>query len=159
MTAQPLRHPYARGRLRVITGSRAKRPSLAPWVVFSLVAVVAFLGMVLTRTALDRSAIELAQIERQIAEAKTTNQILRLEIGRLESPARIAPLALELGMVYPRTSEKLMVAGVIPDDSSDPRWSELDRLAVAAPQDTAGVSDDGTPLAAGTTSLSTDTVP
>lgn len=159
MTAQPLRHPYSRGRLRVVTGARAHRPSLAPWVVFSLVAVVAFLGMVLTRTALDRSAIELAKIERQIAEAKTTNQILRLEIGRLESPARIAPLAAEMGMVYPRTSEKLMVAGVIPDGSSDPRWSELARLAVAAPSDSSVASDAGTALAAGTTSETPDTAP
>ena len=153
MTAQPLRHPYGRGRLRVVTGSRAHRPSLAPWVVFSLVAVVAFLGMVLTRTALDRSAIELAQVERRITEAKTTNQILRLEIGRLESPARIAPLAAEMGMVYPRTSEKLMVAGVIRNDSTDPRWSELQRLAVG--------SDEETTLAAASTpeTPNQDTVP
>ncbi len=132
MTAQPLRHPVSRGGLRVVSTGRARRPSLAPWLTFSVVAVVAFFGMVLTRTALDRSAIELARIERQIAEAKTTNQLLRLEVGRLESPARIAPLAADLGMVYPRVSEKLMVADLIPSESQDPRWAELGRLSLAA---------------------------
>ena len=135
MTAQPLRYPGRSWGLRVVTGRKLHRPSLAPWLVFSLVAVIAFLGMVLTRTALDRSAIELASIEREIAGAKTTNQLLRLEIGQLESPARIAPMALEMGMVYPSNSQKLMVADVIPDGPVDPRWADVERV-------TAGSVDD-----------------
>ncbi len=150
MTAQPLRHPRSRPGLRVVTGKKVSRPAMGPWVVFSLVAIVAFLGMVATRTSLDRSAIELSAIERDIAEALTMNQRLRLEIGRLESPARIAPLAREMGMIYPDHSERLLVAGVIPHDSSDPRWAELDRLEVvadsAAEEMLAGISQ---PQAAG----------
>lgn len=136
MTAQPLRSPATSRGLRVISGRRAARPSLAPWLVFTLVAIVAFLGMVLTRTALDRSAIELAAVERAIAEARSTNQILRLEIGRLESPARIAPLAIEMGMVYPTGSEALLVSGVIPDGEVDPRWADLDHLSVGVEETT-----------------------
>ncbi len=129
MTAQPLRHPRARPGLRVVAGKKAARPATGPWVVFSMVAIVAFLGMVATRTSLDRSAIELARIEADIAEARATNQLLRLEIGRLESPARVAPLAREMGMIYPDQSQRLLVAGVIRSDSSDPRWAEIGRMA------------------------------
>jgi cell division protein FtsL len=127
-------------------------------VVFTVVAVAAFLGMVLTRTALDRSAIDLASIERQIAEAKTANQLLRLEIGRLESPARIAPLAAQMGMVYPPRTEKLMVAGVIPDGTADPRWADLERLSVGAdPEGDAEWASDGANfLAAGSLANQTD---
>ena len=124
--------------LRVVAGRKAARPAMGPWVVFSVVAIVAFLGMVATRTSLDRSAIDLAAIEADISQARATNQVLRLEIGRLESPARIAPLAREMGMIYPDQSQRLLVAGVIREDSSDPRWAEIGRMAatvVEAPSD------------------------
>jgi cell division protein FtsL len=102
-------------------------------VIFSIVAVVAFIGMVLTRTSLDRIAIELTVAESQLAEAKSVNQRLRLEIARLESPARIAPAARALGMVYPQSSNRLVVEGVIPPTVADPRWADLSRLAAQAP--------------------------
>ncbi|MGQ0849450.1 MAG: hypothetical protein ACT4OP_10085 [Actinomycetota bacterium] len=96
---------------------------------FSLVAVLAFLGMVFTRTSLDRSAIELAGLSQSVADQRSLNQRLRLEVARLESPARIAPLAEQLGMVYPQTSGRLVVEGVIPATVADPHWSEMDRFA------------------------------
>lgn len=132
MTAQPLRHPRSGPGLRVLAGKKVTRPALGPWVVFSLVAIVAFLGMVATRISLDRSSIELAGIERDIADAQTNNQQLRWEIGRMVSPSRIAPLAREMGMIYPDHSERLLVSGVIPEDYSDRRWTESDRLEVTA---------------------------
>jgi cell division protein FtsL len=101
-------------------------------VIFSAVAVVAFLGMVLTRTSLDRIAIELTVTESQLAEAKSLNQRLRLEIARLESPARIAPAAQALGMVYPQSSNRLVVEGVIGPTVADPRWAEINRFAAQA---------------------------
>jgi cell division protein FtsL len=105
------------------------RPRLSGWIFFSLVAVLAFLGMVFVRTSLDRSTIELARLEQNLAEARSLNQRLRLEIARLESPARIAPLAQGLGMVYPQSSQRLIVEGVHQQTLSDPRWADLNRFA------------------------------
>jgi len=136
MTAQAARNPRASHGLRVVTGQRKKRQPLAPWLIFSLVAVVAFMGMVLTRTSLDRIAIELSSVETQLAEAKGLNQRLRLQIAQLESPARVAPAARDLGMVYPQTSNRLVVRGVIAETVGDPRWAEINRFAAA-------VADEG----------------
>ena len=133
--------PRAKPGLRVLTGRRGRRQPLAPWLIFSVVAVVAFLGMILTRTSLDRAAIELSSIERGLAEAKSLNQRLRLEIARLESPARVAPAAQQLGMVYPQTSNRLVVEGVIPATMSDPRWSDLNGFAAPSTDLSAGVED------------------
>lgn len=132
MTAPALRAPRVNQGLRVITGRRQRRQPLAPWLIFSFVAVLAFMGMIFTRTSLDRSAIELSNTERQLAEATSLNQRLRLEIARLESPARVAPAAQQLGMVYPQASNRLVVEGVIPATMSDPRWSDLHELAASS---------------------------
>jgi cell division protein FtsL len=132
MTAPALRAPRPYPGLRVLIGQHHRRRHLAPWLIFSLVAIVAFLGMVLTRTSLDRSSIELANIERELAEATSLNQRLRLEIARLESPARVAPAAQQFGMVYPQTSNRLVVEGVIPATVADPRWSDLNGLAASS---------------------------
>jgi cell division protein FtsL len=114
----------------VVSGRKRPALSVVPWLTFSLVAVVAFIGLVITRTALDRSAIELATLERRIAEETSVNQRLRLEIARLESPARVAPLAEAMGMVYPERHHRLVVAGVIPEEESqDPRWASMNNLA------------------------------
>ena len=102
------------------------------WSIFSLLAVAAFLGMVLVRTSLDNTAIELARIEGSLAEAQSLNQRLRLEIARLESPARIGPLAQEQGMVFPQHSEQLVVEGVGSKTMSDPRWADMNRFAQSA---------------------------
>ncbi len=116
MTARPLRLPGRDSRLRVIAGRRAKRPITAPWIAVSLIAVVAFLGLIGTRTALDRSAFEMARLDKAIAEAATANQQLRIEIAELENPARIAPLAEEMGLVIPAQRRQLLVRGVGRDD-------------------------------------------
>jgi cell division protein FtsL len=134
--------PRANPGLRVIIGRGSRHQPLAPWLVFSVVAVIAFLGMILTRTSLDRASIELTSIERQLAEATSLNQRLRLEIARLESPARVAPAAQELGMVYPQTSNRLVVEGVLPLTVSDPRWSDLTGIAAQALQ---GEQESGEP--------------
>jgi cell division protein FtsL len=132
VTAPALRAPRVTQGLRVLTGRRQRHQTLAPWLIFSFVAVVAFMGMVFTRTSLDRSAIEFSNIERQLAEARSLNQRLRLEIARLESPARVAPAAQQLGMVYPESSSRLVVEGVIPATMSDPRWSDLHGFAASS---------------------------
>lgn len=74
-----------------------------------LIAVVAFLGLGFARTSLDRSAFELAELNKAINEQLAFNEQLRLEVARLENPARIAPLADELGLVLPTETRQLLV--------------------------------------------------
>src|SRR5690606_42131590 len=95
VTARPLRSPARTPGLRVIVGKRAKRPSMAPWLAVSLVTIAAFLALVLARTALDRAAFELAELNAAIAEEKSINQKLRVEIAERRRPGRIHPRAGE----------------------------------------------------------------
>lgn len=74
-----------------------------------LLAVVAFLGLGYARISLDRSAFELAELNRSIDEQAALNERLRLAVARLENPARIAPLADELGLVIPEDPNPLLV--------------------------------------------------
>lgn len=112
---------------------RLRRPAVAPWVGFALVLVVAMLGLALARTALDRGAFELSELNRRVAAAETHNERLRLEVARLESPARIGPMAEALGLVYPSGRTLLLVDGVgRPTPVGDPRWAGIDRYALEA---------------------------
>jgi cell division protein FtsL len=123
VTARPLRSPARTPGLRVIAGRRTKRPTMAPWIVLSVITVGAFLALVGTRTALDRSALELAEINAAIAEEASLNQQLRIEIAELENPARIAPLADEMGLVIPAERRQLLVEGLERDDGiADPDY-------------------------------------
>ena len=109
MTARPLRRVAEADPLRVLKGRRLSRPSLAPWMIMTLIGVVAFLGLGFARTSLDRSAFELSELTKSIDDANAVNQGLNLEIARLENPARIAPLAEDLGLVIPSNTNQLLV--------------------------------------------------
>ena len=109
MTARPLRRPQENESFRVLRGRRLSRPSLAPWMIMVLIGVVAFLGLGFARTSLDRSAFELAEINKALEEQEAINRQLYLEIAELENPARIAPLAEELGMVIPVSTSQILV--------------------------------------------------
>jgi len=74
-----------------------------------VIAIVAFLGLGFARTSLDKSAFELATLNRSIDEQLALNEQLRLQVARLENPARIAPLADELGLVVPARTNQLLV--------------------------------------------------
>lgn len=124
MTARPLRSPTRDLGFRVIPGRRAQRPAMAPWVVISVVTIATFLALIGARTALDRSAFELAELHAAMAEEESLNQRLRIEIAELENPARIAPLAEELGLVIPSNRRQLLVRGVGRDDGiTDPGYT------------------------------------
>lgn len=86
-----------------------RKPSIAPWMIMVVIAVVAFLGLGFARTSLDRSAFELAELNKAIDEQAALNEQLRLEVARLENPARIAPLADDLGLVIPGDTNQLLV--------------------------------------------------
>ena len=77
--------------------------------IVALIAVIAFLGLGFARTSLDRSAFELAELGRGIAEQTAINRQLNLEVARLENPAVISPRAEELGMVIPTRTTRILV--------------------------------------------------
>jgi len=109
MTVQPVGRPAGSDSLLVVKGKRLRRPSLAPWMIMVIIAVVAFLGLGFARISLDRSAFELAELNKAIDEQAAINEQLRLEVARLENPARIAPLADEMGLVIPGDTNPLLV--------------------------------------------------
>ncbi len=110
MSARPQRAITGGQGLRVVKGrSRSKRPAVAPWMIMALVGITAFLGLGFARTSLDKSAFDLAELDRAIAEQTDINRELRLEIAQLENPAHIAPLAEEMGLVIPRETRQLLV--------------------------------------------------
>jgi cell division protein FtsL len=74
-----------------------------------MIAVLAFLGLGFARISLDRSAFELAELNKAIDEQAAINEQLRLDIARLENPARIAPLADKMGLVIPSDTSPLLV--------------------------------------------------
>jgi cell division protein FtsL len=77
--------------------------------IMALIGVLAFLGLGFARTSLDKSAFELAELNRAINEQTAINRQLSLEIARLENPARIAPLAEELGLMIPDQTNQILV--------------------------------------------------
>jgi len=84
--------------------------------IMAIVGIAAFLGLVFARTSLDNSAFELAELTEAIEQQTTLNRELRLEIARMENPARIAPLAVEMGLVIPaRTNQLLVDLGPVSD--------------------------------------------
>lgn len=109
MSVRPLREVKRDGGLRVLPGRRIRRPTMAPWMIMAVIGVIAFLGLGFARTSLDRSAFELAELNKAIDEQAAVNRALELEIARLENPARIAPLAEELGLVIPERTNQLLV--------------------------------------------------
>jgi hypothetical protein len=109
MTVRPVAQPAGSEGLRVVKGKKLRRPSLAPWMIMVIIAVVAFLGLGFARISLDRSAFELAELNKAIDEQAAVNEQLRLDVARLENPARIAPLADEMGLVIPVETRPLLV--------------------------------------------------
>jgi cell division protein FtsL len=109
MTAPAQRRSASPDGFRLLSGRRLHRPSIAPWMIMVVIAIVAFLGLVFARTSLDKSAFDLAELDRSIDEQMAVNEQLRLEVARLENPARIAPLADDLGLVIPSETNQLLV--------------------------------------------------
>lgn len=93
----------------MLPGKGTHRPTMAPWMIMAVIGVIAFLGLGFARTSLDKSAFELAELNKAINEQAAVNRALELEIARLENPARIAPLAEELGLVIPEKTNQLLV--------------------------------------------------
>jgi cell division protein FtsL len=110
MSARPQRlaHPEG-GGLRVLRGRKIRKPAIAPWMIMALVGITAFLGLVFARTSLDNAAFELAELNAMISEQTELNRDLNIEIANLENPARIAPLAEEMGLIIPDETHQILV--------------------------------------------------
>ncbi|HEX6947222.1 MAG TPA: hypothetical protein VF246_07710 [Acidimicrobiia bacterium] len=109
MTAVANPRPRANQSIRVVRGTKLRRPAVGPWVIVAIIAISGFLGLGFAQTSLDRAAFELAELEKAIDQAEAHNLDLKLEIARLENPARIAPLAEEMGLVLPDVTKQLLV--------------------------------------------------
>jgi cell division protein FtsL len=140
VTARPLRAPNTRQTgLRVVQGKRVRRPVVTPFLAFVIILLVALFGIVFARTALDQGAFDLAELDRAIVAARTDNTHLRLEVARLESPTRVAPLAEQMGMVFPSERDTVVVERVEdPAAPADPRWASIGRYAAATVSPEAG---------------------
>ena len=136
MTVRALREPRTRpAQLRLLQSRRLRIPHLGMWVVYTLVAVIAFFGLIYSRTALDSSAFELQQIEQQISAEQERYQQLRLEVARLSSPERIIPAAEEMGLVLPTDVTPVAASGVVVAEATEleERWTEVKSILSAAP--------------------------
>jgi cell division protein FtsL len=134
MTARALRTPAKRQvGLRVVHGRRHRRPVVTPFLAFVLIVLVALFGIVFARTALDQGAFDLAELNREIVAARSDNTQLRLEVARLESPTRVAPLAEGMGMVFPSARDTVVVERIAdPSQPADRRWASIGRYAAAS---------------------------
>lgn len=133
MTARAHRLPNRReAGLRLVQGRRQRRPVVTPFLAFVLILLVALFGIVFARTALDQGAFDLSELNREIVAARSQNTQLRLEVARLESPTRVAPLAEQMGMVFPAERDTVVVERATdPAEPEDPRWASIGRYAAA----------------------------
>lgn len=111
-----------------------RRGRIRYWVLLGVALTAAFLLLVYSRIALDRSAFVLEDIEHQIAVEEARYRDLRLEVTELQAPERVASIADDLGMVYPETVVTIEVPGLgSPGPGIDERWIELKALLGAQP--------------------------
>ncbi len=111
-----------------------RRPGLGSWLLFIVIVVGAFYGLIFSRISLDRSGFELAELQEQIAEEEARHFELRVEVAELMNPDRIATAATKLGMVYPAERTELS-ADVVSEPAVHPemRWAQLRTLLSAQP--------------------------
>jgi cell division protein FtsL len=130
-----VRLPGVEPEFRVVIGTRRRRaPRLRGWLLLAFTVLVAFLGLVYSRIALDRSAFVLDEIQQEMAAQEERYWELRLEVARLQEPDRIIGLAEEMGLVYPvevRTVEVPGVGGT--GTEGDDRWVDLKAILSARP--------------------------
>lgn len=134
MTSQPAARSGQLPNLRLIQGVTRRRPQVLVWIAFSVLAMIVFFALIASRTSLDRTAFELAEIERQIELEEARFEDLRLEIARLSAPSRIAPLAEAMGMVLPNRVARVSASGVIQFETDrEERWADMKPILAGSP--------------------------
>ena len=132
MTAQPaVRDPFDLAQLLPTRSSQAR---LRPWVVFAVVVIFAFFGLIFSRVSLDRSGFVLDDLDQQLAIEQARHWDLRVEVARLQDPTRMSAIAAERGLVYPNERIALEVPGIDSDGADlDYRWALLRAVLTAQP--------------------------
>lgn len=134
--ALPVRVPGSRPRreFHLVLGPNRRRGRIRYWVLLAMTVTIAFLLLVYSRIALDRTAFVLEDIENRISVEEARYWDLRLQVTELQAPERIAQLASEMGMVYPDSVEEVVVPGLgSPGSAVEGRWVELKALLGAQP--------------------------
>jgi hypothetical protein len=132
----PLRAPRQGTALENAVPVPVTVPRLRGWIIFTIAVVAAFLLLIFSRTALDRTAFELAELETGIEAAETRYWEQRLEVARLQAPDLVIERAQGLGLVYPDPGKlrRVAVPGEGPAASDiDERWAELKALLNSQP--------------------------
>ena len=120
MTARrlPVAAPAPAG-LRVLSGGGATWWRPLSWVVYTVVAVAAFLAFIFLRTAVDEVVYEISNTEAQIQVELERQAHLEEEKRALQSPWEIVPIAERmLGMVLPEDVIPVSAAGHEPAGDS-----------------------------------------
>ena len=146
MTVRPLRATEAApAPLQVISGRGRPRSRTLVWLLYTASVVAAFLALIYLRTAVDESAFEIRQLQRQIGVELAQQHQLRLEKIRLESPWEIVPIAEGmLGMVLPEDVIPVTVARVAGRDKH-PSLAAIEDLTRGFPE-SARIGNRGDPV-------------
>ncbi len=133
MTVRTAAAPTATaGGLDLVHPRAIRIPRIRGWLMFTVAVVAAFFVLIFSRTALDRSAFELQDLEGRIAAEETRYWELRLDVARLAAPNRIMALGEEMGLVYPAEIRPVTVTGTRAGESGiENRWTELKALLSA----------------------------
>jgi hypothetical protein len=118
--------------LRVIDGKASLRPTLGMWIVFSGLAIALFFALIMSRVALDKPALELSDLTKQISTEQAHYQQLRLDVARLQAPDRIVPLAEDLGLTYP-DHVKVVIADGVGDQTTEDGFVDAKSILTASP--------------------------
>jgi len=129
----PVGFPLPRARdFHVLIGPATRRRRVGGWIGMAIVVSASFLLLVSSRIALDRSAFVIEDLQVRIAAEEARYWDLRLEVTDLQSPARIARLAEEIGMVFPTEIFTIEVPGLgDPGPGIEDRWTDLKALLSA----------------------------
>lgn len=99
--ARPLRSPVAGARPRLtVVAARGERTGRVPFVTMVVTLLgLGLVGLLVLNTSLQRGTYAVTDLRSQAAQLDLREQNLQLEVARLQSPQRVASLALGLGMV------------------------------------------------------------
>ncbi len=137
MTARPAQRGFPVPGARAASGLGQMRKTVRdvqPFVIFSLLVVIAFFASISSRVSLDSKAFELEELESSISTEQARYFDLQLELARLQAPDQILDRALTMGMVYPtdRTVVEVRLSSDLVE-GDEYRWAELKALLSAQP--------------------------